>query len=91
MCKACETKAAIRARREVQQLRIGSAEYPLLTKYAFTPVVPWEQIQTRLGDEEYHRFRKWIEGQEATPDGVYPWDLERFLRGLPPKGCKDRK
>lgn len=84
MCRACDTKAADRARKEVQQLRIGTAEYPLLTKYAFTPVVPWSQIEARFGDEEYPRFMSWIAGQTTTPDGVYPWDLERFLRGLPP-------
>ena len=57
----------------------------------FTPVIPWEQVEQvfvyhlgkRDGAARYRKFQKWMSGQTCTTGGVYPWDLARFLEGLP--------
>ena len=49
----------------------------------FTPVIPWVQIAYVLGKRRYKRFEKWMHGQTVMEGGVYPGDLERFLRDLP--------
>lgn len=45
--------------------------------------VTWENIETVLGKRRYKKFSDWMLGQTCTQYGVYPWDLERFLKGLP--------
>lgn len=65
---------------------------PILNKYTKKPariedfyaIVPWVYIEEKLYAKDYRRFLKWIEGQATTPDGVYIWDLERFLLGKDP-------
>ena len=54
-----------------------------LTIKDFLAVVPWEQIEERMGKREYKKFRKWMAGQTVIGGGVYPWDLDRYLKGLP--------
>lgn len=44
-------------------------------------VVTWESLKSRLG-ERYHDLCVWLDGQTTTPNGVYVWDVERFLDGL---------
>lgn len=40
--------------------------------------VEWQELE-RLGEP----FRQWLTGQTVTEDGVFSWDLERYLLGLP--------
>lgn len=54
-----------------------------LTIADFQAVIPWEQIEFALGKRRYKQFLKWMDGQTCIAGGVYPWDLERYLRGLP--------
>lgn len=56
---------------------------PRITIENFTPCIPWEQIEFTLGKREYKKFKKWMFGQTVPFGGVYTWDLERFLDGLP--------
>lgn len=49
----------------------------------FQHVVTWENIQLVLGQRRYNKFCKWMNGQTVPIGGVYPEDLDRFLRGLP--------
>jgi hypothetical protein len=39
-----------------------------------------------MGKREYKKFMKWMCGQTVMEGGVYPWDLDRFLKGL---NCND--
>jgi len=41
--------------------------------------VPWENIKEVMGKRRYNKFAKWMMGQTVPTDGVYPWDLERYL------------
>ena len=49
----------------------------------FLHVIPWEDIEQRLGKREYKKFCKFMAGQTVSTHGVYPDDLDRFLKGLP--------
>jgi len=49
----------------------------------FIPVIPWCQIERILGKREYKKFLKFMTGQTVIEGGVYPNDLDRFLKGLP--------
>jgi hypothetical protein len=42
--------------------------------------VPWDNIEKVMGKEKYKRFAEWMYGQTTAMEGVYPWDLERFLK-----------
>jgi hypothetical protein len=44
-------------------------------------IVPWVYIQERLYTPDYMRFLEWMKGQTETEEGVYLWDLKRFLNG----------
>lgn len=54
-----------------------------LTINDFTHIVPWDYIAGVMGQRRYNKFVKWMRGQTVTPYGVYPGDLDRFLKGLP--------
>ena len=62
-----------------------------LTIKNFVPVVPWSQIKETFrshygktdGDREYSRFLKFMAGQTVVSGGVFPGDLDRFLKNLP--------
>lgn len=54
-----------------------------LTIRDFIAVIPWKQIEDRMGKREYKKFLRWMTGQTCTEDGVYEGDLDRYLRGLP--------
>lgn len=45
----------------------------------FSAIVPLVHIKDKMYASDYKRFLTWIEGQTTTPDGVFVWDLERFL------------
>jgi len=45
--------------------------------------IPFEQLKVILGKRKYKEFMKWMTGQTVRIDGVYKWDLERWLKGLP--------
>ena len=54
-----------------------------LTIDNFTPIITWSELETVMGKREFNRFNKWMYGQTCAPEGVYIWDLERYLKGLP--------
>ncbi len=54
-----------------------------LTINDFMHVIPWDEIEVTLGKRRYKKFRKWMNGQTVSMHGVYPDDLDRFLRNLP--------
>ncbi len=54
-----------------------------LTIKDFSPCIPWTQLECVMGKRENKRFLKWLQGQTCVPEGVYVWDLERYLKGLP--------
>lgn len=43
----------------------------------------WDDIEEVLGKRRYKKFMEWMRGQTCAMDGVYPDDLDRFLKGLP--------
>jgi len=47
------------------------------------PVIPWEELKSKLDPETHARLMKWLYGQTTTPFGVYSWDVDRFFAGLP--------
>lgn len=57
----------------------------------FSVVIPWEQIREvfryklgkRAGNVKYRQFCRWMNGQTVVEGGVFPEDLDRFLRNLP--------
>ena len=52
-----------------------------LTIKDFPAIVPWVYIEDKMYAKDYKRFLKWMEGQTTPEDGVFVWDLERFIRG----------
>jgi len=63
---------------------------PLLHKRGFkievakddqTPYVSFNSLDEIMSRSERTRFSEWMRGQTAILDGVFPWDLERFLAG----------
>lgn len=62
-----------------------------LTIKDFTPVIPFDQIKDvfryhygkRDGNKEFRKFNDFMAGQTCAYNGVYPCDLDRFLRNLP--------
>lgn len=48
-----------------------------------TPYVSWDELERVMGKRLYNKFLNWMNGQTNVRDGVYTWDLDRFLRGLP--------
>lgn len=61
----------------------GSKTMRWLKPEDFVPVVTWEQIDTLMLKHDANKFKRWMRGQTTVAGGVYPWDLERFLKGLP--------
>lgn len=56
---------------------------PTIKDFHVTTYVPWAEIESVLGKRRYNKFKKWIDGQTCVAEGVFPWDLERFLKDLP--------
>lgn len=48
-----------------------------------TPYVSWDELDRVMGKRMYNKFLTWSLGQTCVPGGVNPWDVDRFLRGLP--------
>ena len=46
-----------------------------------TTYLPWDIVEETFGQERWENFREWISGQTVVAEGVYPEDVERFLRG----------
>ena len=45
--------------------------------------IPLEIIEDAFGSLIWEQFTQWMRGQTTIAEGVYPWDIERFLQGLP--------
>ncbi len=45
--------------------------------------IPLEIIENAFGPLIWEQFTQWMRGQTMIAEGVYPWDIERFLQGLP--------
>lgn len=56
---------------------------PKIEDFNVITYIPWENIRDVLGIRRYRKFQRWMYGQTCTDSGVFPWDLERFLKGLP--------
>lgn len=54
-----------------------------LTVNDFMHIVPWNDVEAVMGKRRYKKFTKWMGGQTVSRYGVYPSDLDRFLKGLP--------
>lgn len=54
-----------------------------ITIEQFCECIPFEQLEMELGKRKYKQFMKWMPGQTCPIGGVYKWDLERWLKGLP--------
>ncbi len=54
-----------------------------LTINNFTPIITWQELEAVMGKREFKKFMKWIGGQTVVQEGVYQWDLDRYLKGLP--------
>lgn len=56
---------------------------PTLQDFNVVTYVPWSNVRDVLGIRRYRKFQEWMRGQTCREQGVYPWDLEAFLKGLP--------
>jgi hypothetical protein len=54
-----------------------------ITMEQFCECIPSEQIDMVMGKREAKRYWKWMSGQTRPIGGVFTWDLERYLKGLP--------
>lgn len=45
--------------------------------------LPWDILKDAFGPSLWELFSQWMRGQTTIPEGAYPWDVERFLQGLP--------
>ncbi len=54
-----------------------------LTINDFIPLIPWKQIEVKMGKRMYKKFCKFMDGQTVMEGGVFETDLNRFLKGLP--------
>ena len=52
-----------------------------LTIDDFIAVVPWDEVERKMGKREYKKFTKWMFGQTCLKEGVYVWDLRQYLAG----------
>ncbi len=48
-----------------------------------TAYIPWEVIEDVFGPLLWEQFRYWMRGQTSVAEGAYPYDIDRFLRGIP--------
>lgn len=64
--------------------------WPAVQEHGFTitilddyelAIVTWENLKEVFSPEEHEAFMKWVRGQTVVQEGVYPWDLERYLQG----------
>lgn len=55
----------------------------MVREEGYMPCIPWEQIEKKMSKKGYKEFLKWMEGSTTPIGGVYSWDLERYLNGLP--------
>lgn len=58
--------------------RLTIEDFPVYPEY-----VRWEDCESIMGKRMYKKFCAWMNGQTVSGNGVYPCDLERFLKGLP--------
>lgn len=42
-----------------------------------------DELRANLSPERYAAWRHWSRGTTCSLNGAYPWDVERFLEGLP--------
>ncbi len=49
----------------------------------FGVFIPWDILEDAFGPLLWEQFSHWMRGQTSVPGGVFPWDVERFLQGLP--------
>ncbi len=42
--------------------------------------VSWEQLKKFFGGY-YSNFEAWMRGQTCTENGVYVWDVEKYIKG----------
>lgn len=55
----------------------------MVAEEGYIPCIPWEQIESKMGKKGFKEFNKWMGGQTVPQGGVYEWDLNRYLKGLP--------
>ncbi len=48
-----------------------------------TAYIPGEVIEDAFGPLLWERFADWMRGQTSISGGPFPWDVERYLQGLP--------
>jgi hypothetical protein len=48
----------------------------------YPEIVLWSDCEKIMGKRMYKRFLKFMFGQTVSGNGVYPSDLNRFLKGL---------
>lgn len=51
-----------------------------ITIKSFYPIIPWEQLELVMGKRNTNNFKKWMIGQTCSEGGVYPDDLEAWLK-----------
>ena len=57
--------------------------HPTLADFYHVHYIPWTNCEEVLGKRRYKQLLKWMEGQTCTAEGIYPHDLDRFLKNLP--------
>lgn len=45
--------------------------------------IPWDILEDAFGPILWEKFSSWMRGQTVIAGGPFPWDVERFLQGLP--------
>lgn len=60
--------------------RVPEADY---VNVGGVKIVTWDQLKAAHTQEDYKRLIHWMDGQTCIQDGLYTWDYERWLAGLP--------
>lgn len=52
-----------------------------ISKLSKLHYIKWDELEKVMGKKLNKIFIHWMRGQTSLPEGVYIWDLERFLKG----------
>ncbi len=61
----------------------GLTEQIIVNAAEQSAFIPFDILEDAFGPLLWEKFVYWMRGQTVVPGGVYPWDVERYLQGLP--------
>ena len=52
---------------------------PTIKDFHIKQYITWKELEEVFGKREYKKFLKWMRGQGTYVEGVFPYDLKRYL------------